>query len=423
VALISVREYGKLHIGEFESARPSVTSAQAEVLTNLKPIYGFEVFKYVNSKTLSAQHYVGAFQFGPHTIEILPKIEGSSQNARHNLIGMLTVAIGVDISEGEAARLSTQSESILEILIRLFCDKLFIQVHRGLIRRYEGREENLSVLRGKLGIVEQIRLNAANPERLFCRFDEFQEDNSLNQILKSAIRTLLMVSRDLQNQRQLAELLLVFESASDLPKQSLPWDRVIFDRLSDRYRSCFKLAELFLKGIPPDVTGGLAHGFSMFFDMNVLFEEYVGRTAKRVFNQMGYRITLQGPQQYLAYDEENKRHTFAMKPDVVARLDSKIIWILDTKWKQLSVEEAKEGVVQSDLYQMFAYANCYDTTEVILLYPHHHNLDSAPGVRRTYSLNPWVNDPEKTNRHVKVATLDLTNLQTVPDQIVHILSA
>jgi 5-methylcytosine-specific restriction enzyme subunit McrC len=51
VAMISVREYGRLHIGEFDPSRPSVTAAQAEQATNLKPTYGFEVFRYVNGMT------------------------------------------------------------------------------------------------------------------------------------------------------------------------------------------------------------------------------------------------------------------------------------------------------------------------------------------------------------------------------------
>jgi 5-methylcytosine-specific restriction enzyme subunit McrC len=424
VALISVKEYDKLHVAELDPSHPTrqfVTFAQADLLTNLKPKYGFEVFKFVNKNTLSAQQYVGAIQLGSLTIEVLPKVDGDEQSVRRNLVAMLAVAFDLTISEGDAARVASQSHSILEILIRLFCDKLFQQVHRGLVRRYEGREENLSVLRGKLGIVEQVRLNAANPERLFCRFDEFQEDNPLNQVLKAAIRLLLKVSRDLRNQRQLAELLLVFEGALDCPAQSLPWARVVIDRLSERYKLCFKLAELFLKNTPPDVTGGAMHGFSLFFDMNTLFEEYVGRIAVRVFGPMGYRVTLQGPQKHLAYDDGNGRSAFAMKPDVVATLGPQIEWILDTKWKQLSIDEAKDGVVQSDLYQMYAYANCYDCPDVVLLYPHHKELGSAAGVRNTYLLNPWISEAGKSRKRVRVATLDLSNLKTVPDQLIQIL--
>lgn len=231
MALISVREYGRLHLGEFDPARPSITAAQAELLTNLRPTYGFEVFRYVNGSTIAAQQYVGVFQFGPHTIEILPKVDGDDRSVRRNLVAMLMVALDLDIAEGEIAHVATQQHGILEILIRLFCDKLFAQVHRGLVRRYEAREENLAVLRGRLAVTEQVRRNAGNPERLFCRFDEFQEDNPLNQILKAAIRLLLGAARTLDNQRHLAELLLVFEEVSDRPTSALQWQRVI-DRKS-----------------------------------------------------------------------------------------------------------------------------------------------------------------------------------------------
>jgi 5-methylcytosine-specific restriction enzyme subunit McrC len=422
MALISVREYGKLHIGSFDAARPSVTRYQADLLTDLKATYGFEVFKHINGTTLVAQQYVGVFQLGAHTVEVLPKVDGSAPNVRRNLVAMLSVVLDLDISEGDVARVAIQNHGVLEILIRLFCDKLFDQVHKGLVRRYEGREENLSVLRGKLGVVEQVRLNAANPERLFCRFDEFQEDNPLNQVLKAAIRLLLTVSGELKNQRKLAELLLVFEGASDCSRTSLPWPRVVFDRMSDRYKPCFKLAELFLKKTPPDVSGGGVQGFSLFFDMNVLFEEYIGRIAARIFRTDGFIVSLQRPQRYLAFDESAERPVFAMKPDVVGLRDSRIEWILDTKWKQLSIEEAKDGVAQSDFYQMYAYANCYDCHDVILLYPHHNELGSDAGVRGSYSLNPWVHEvSDQRWRRVRVATINLENLRTVPAQLRQII--
>lgn len=423
MALISVREYEKLHVGEFDADRPSVTPKQAEVLTNLKPIYGFEVFKHVNGNTLSAQQYVGTFQFGLHTIEVLPKIDGTETDVRRNLVAMLAVALDLEISEGDAARVAQQNHGILEILIRLFCDKLFAQVHRGLVRRYEAKEENLAVLRGRLGIAEQVRLNAGNPERLYCRFDEFQEDNPLNQILKAGVRLLLGISRDMRNQQQLAELMLVFEGVTDVPRQSLPWSKVVFDRLSDRYIPSFKLVEMFLKAIPPDVTGGAAQSFSLFFDMNVLFEEYIGRIARRTFVPEGYHVVLQGPQQYLALDLANQRPIFAMKPDVVGKLGGKVAWILDTKWKPLSLQKSKEGVQQDDLYQMYAYANCYDCSDVVLLYPHHQELGGAAGVRSSFGLNPWVRAAEQPVRQVRIATVDLTELRTVPEQIQRIFLA
>ena len=417
--LLSLREYGKLAIGELDLSVPSVLPGQAAQLRSLRAIHGFDVFKLVNETTLSAQQYVGAVQIGNLTVEILPKVEGIDGTLmRRNLVAMLAVVLDLEISEGDIARVSTQRHGILEILIRLFCDKLFAQVHRGLVRRYEPRAENLSVMRGRIGITEQIRLNAANPERLHCRFDEFQEDNPLNQILKACIRLLLKSSRELSNQRRLGELLLVFEGVAEVSRSTLPWHLIRFDRLNQRYEPSFKLAELFLKATPPDVSGGSVQGFSLFFEMNTLFEEYIGRIARRVFRPDGFKVVLQGPQRYLTYDETTERESFAMKPDVVGLKGNDAAWIIDTKWKELSKEEAKEGVAQGDMYQMYAYSNRYACPNVVLLYPHHEGLGPNHGIRTRYRLHSWA-DSQGTQQpgRVTIGTVNLANLSTVPGQL------
>jgi 5-methylcytosine-specific restriction enzyme subunit McrC len=420
---ISLREYGRLHVGEFDPAKPSVTVAQAAFLTSLKPVYGVDVFKWTDRYTIAAQQYVGTVQVGPVTIEVLPKIEGTATAAsdtavRHNLVAMLLVALDLDIGEGDIARVAVQRQGILDILIRLFCDKLFAQVHRGLIRRYETQEGQLAVLRGKLGVTEQARLNAANPARLFCRFDEFQADNPLNQVFKTALQFLLRVAKSLDNQRRLAELLLVFEEIADVPAALLPWQQVAFDRLNERYRPAFRVAELFLKRTPPDVTGGPAAGFSLFFDMNNLFEEYVGRVAVRAFRSRGIQVRLQGPQRFLAVDETSGASAFAMRPDAVGMKNGEAAWIIDTKWKQLSPKEAREGASQPDLYQMYAYANNYHCADVVLLYPHHSALGGHSGTRASYRLQtPVGTQPGFGAARIRTATIDLNDLKSVPGQL------
>lgn len=420
---ISLREYGRLYVGEFDPAKPSVTAAQAAFLTDLKPVYGFEVFKWTNRHTITAQQYVGTVQVGGLTIDVLPKIEGAAAAAsdmavRHNLVAMLLVALDLDIAEGDMARIAVQRQGILDILIRLFCDKLFAQVHRGLVRRYEAQEGQLAVLRGRLGVTEQVRLNAANPARLFCRFDEFQADNPLNRVFKAALRLLLKGAKNLDNQRRLAELLLAFEEVADVPPASLPWQQVGFDRLNERYRPAFRLAQLFLKRTAPDVTGGRAAGFSLFFDMNSLFEEYVGRVAVRVFRARGIQVRLQGPQRFLAVDEKSGANAFAMRPDAVGMKHGQVAWIIDTKWKQLSPQEAREGASQADLYQMYAYAHNYGCADVLLLYPHYAALGAQAGTRASYRLQTPVRTQGGFGAaRIRTATIDLSDLKSVPGQL------
>lgn len=399
-----------------------MTRDQADILTCLKPSLGFDVFKYVNGDTIAAQQYVGVFHLGAHTVEVLPKIDVEASNVRRNLVAMIATTLDLAIKEGEMAYVGTQSHGILEILIKLFRDRLFGEVRRGLVRCYESREENLGVLRGKIGVVQQMRLNSANPERLYCHYDEFLEDNALNQVLKAAVRLLLSVSRELSNQRKLAELLLMLDSVSDVPRQKLAWRQVRFDRMNERFRATFKLAELFLKKTPPDVTGGKVHGFSLFFDMNVLFEEYIGRVIQCMMRTENASVALQGKngnQRYLAQDSQGKA-AFAMKPDIVVRSEGQCAWIVDTKWKMLSQAEWREGVSQADLYQMYAYASCYDCPKVMLLYPHHEELEGEAGKRQSFSLNPWAaNDAQK--KVVVVGSVDLRELAKVPTQLAELL--
>lgn len=420
---ISLREFGRLHVGGLDPSKPSVTHEQAVRLAGLRARYGFDIFKWVNQHTITAQQYVGTVQMGDLTVEVLPKIEGSAGSTgdttiQHNLVAMLMVARGQDVGEGDVARVAVQRHGILEILIRLFCDKLFAQVHQGLVQRYEGQEGQLAVLRGRLDLSTHLRVNAAHPERLYCRFDEFQADNPMNRVFKATLRLLLRIAKDLTNQRRLAELLLAFEAITDVPVAALPWHRVAFDRLNERNRPAFRLAELFLKGTAPNVTAGPLVGFSLFFDMNALFEEYIGRVAARVFRPSGTQVQLQGPQRFLVMDETDGANAFAMRPDVVGMRDGRAAWIIDTKWKQLSPDEVREGAVQSDMYQMYAYASSYGCTDVVLLYPHHRALGMQGGERTSYRMHAPVRTSAgfDTGR-IRIATVDLSDLGAVPGQL------
>jgi 5-methylcytosine-specific restriction enzyme subunit McrC len=414
---IALREYGRLLVASSDATKQSISSSLADCLCNLSHVYGHEIFRFVNRHAISAQQYVGVAQFGTTSIEVLPKIAGDDDAVRLNLVRMLSVALDLEISQGEAAAVSNQNYGVLEILIKTFCDKLFREVHRGLVRRYEQQEENLTVLRGRLDITNQIRGNLVRPERLYCRYDELYEDNALNQIFKAAVRCLLKHSKSSKNQSRLSELLLIFEGAADIPIRALPWARVVFDRMSERYRPCFNLAKLFLTQQFPDVRHGGADGISLFFEMNVLFEAYIGRMMQRQLGARGYQVTLQGPRRYFTVDQRSETDAFMMKPDIVVSHTRQLRLIVDTKWKELSEQERRDGIAQADMYQMHAYAQCYGAAHVILLYPHHDNLSGLPGMRSSYRVKTHevLNSGQATI--ISSATVDLSDLSTVPTQL------
>lgn len=430
MSVLTLREYDTLAIGECFSCddRKSLTHAQVDALERLSGrlkaagLKG-DLFRHANRTTLKAQQFVGVMQLGADAVEVIPKIDGlDDRRARINLFRMLARTRRLVIHEADLARLALQDLNILEIFIRLFCDKLFREVHRGLVSHYERRTDNLSSLRGKLLTGLQATLNAFHPERFQCEFDEFTVDTPLNRVLKAAVRRLRRVTRDGDNARRLAELEFTLESVSDLPAAALEWHRLHFDRANRRYEPLVTMARMILENRSQDVTSGRAEGFGLVFDMNELFEEYIGEIARTTFAP-DWQVVLQGPQRYLLQDQSSGTDVFQTKPDITGLRDNKPTWIIDTKWKPLDEQERNHGVGQADVYQMLGYAQRYGVKDIFLLYPHHDLVAAKAGIQRSFRILGEFATPANNagGQCVHVATIDISDLDAVPDQLHSIL--
>jgi 5-methylcytosine-specific restriction enzyme subunit McrC len=420
MAVLALREFERITCGEtFDPEGRVVRTDQHLALERFSEDYQKQhkvaVFQHGPRRTLVAQNFVGVVNLGRDQVEILPKIEGDVSQVRHNLVKMISVAMDLELYDSDASKVDRHSDSILEILIRLFCQKLWQCVRRGMVRQYEIRNENLAMLRGRLSVPEQIRVNLARPDRLACVFDEFSENNLLNQALKAALQVLSRVAKTQTSQRNLAELLFCFQEVDDVVPSAINWSRTGTNRLSARFTPVLALARLFIEGKSPDVVSGSGDGFALLFDMNKLFESYVGAVAKRVFANEGLEVSLQGPKRHLARAASGSQ-VFELKPDIVARGDHGIAFIIDTKWKRLKEQAYREGVTSTDVYQMYAYSTQYASPDVFLLYPHHRDLGEWKPRRAEY----WVHGLGGTvdlNQRVCVSSLDLQDLKTVPAQL------
>lgn len=411
---LTVYEYGlnssHLTVGDtFSSEEKTISHKDAQLLDALLKRYKTDFFKYTGLQKIVAQQFVGVVTLGPNSIEILPKIDGlSEQGVRKNLISMLALTKRLDIKEMDISKLDTQSLNILEIMIRIFCDKFFEQLRKGLINQYEKVEENLHLVRGKINSSINSRLNVCSPEKMYCEYYEFQANNPMNRIFKAAFRHLLKYSKDQKNQAKISEIIFALDDVQDMPIQSLEWDKVLFDRQNKRYEFLYSLAKLFLNKISTNVSSGKSSGFALLFDMNELFEEFIGEICKKVFYQ--YTVQLQSPKKHLLADSSNNG-VFLTKPDITITNQNGVKWILDTKWKMLDGSNNKDGVSQQDIYQMCAYSINYHCDDVLLLYPQHDGFNKT-GLFQSYHINN-LRDQSK----IHIATINLENLSTVKDQL------
>lgn len=316
---------------------------------------------------LKAGQVVGVLTTPSATVEILPKIDAEDDRSlRQSLVRMLAVARKLPIADHDLAPLEIQHENLLEVLIRIFSNRLHSAIRRGLPHRYIDHEDDLPRLKGKLNVKRQFSRNAVRPDRLACAFDEFSPDTPLNRVLKAAVVLLVAVSKSASNQRKLIESLARFDAVSDSPDPLR--ERVMLDRTNRTFHQLYEMTRLLLAGDWQSTTTGRVEGFSLLFPMNELFEEYIGRSLKFALPSMN--VVLQ-QQSHHAINSPGKR--FNLMPDIV--VDGNVI--IDTKWKRLRPESEKRhfGVEQDDIYQLLAYARAYSAKRVILLYPWHRDLD------------------------------------------------
>lgn len=407
--LHTLREWEEWRVGENslttrEAQRLQAAAEAAAARLNKAPVLTR------TSGGLKAGQVVGILSTPGRIVEILPKIDTEDGGVRAALIHMLSVARGLRIADGELAALDTQRRDVLELLARLFADRLRAAIRRGLPRRYAEREEDLGMLRGRLDVKRQFTHLAVRPDRLACRFDELSEDTPLNRVLKAAVMRLTRIARSAENVRALAELAARFESVGDsrLPLR----EPVRLDRTNTAFHDLHRLARLFLAGEWQSTASGRAPGFALLFPMNDLFEKFIGRRLRRALAP--WPVHLQHVDLY-ALEDEDGTGIFHLRPDAVIDSPTGPV-IVDTKWKRLKHDDRQLGIEQSDIYQMLAYARAYGAARVILLYPWSAEIGGRNGILRRWKA-------ANANCRLDIATIDVGKPRDVIDTLRRIVES
>lgn len=371
--LLTVREWREIRADEHGLKREHINRLQVAAKRAARRLALPEdaVLK-CTEKGLRAQQVVGVLTLPGTTVEILPKVDGSDGAVRAALVQMLVVAQGIRPAHGDLAAMATQMHDLLELLIRLFAERLLAAVRQGLPRRYVRHEEDLGVLRGALNVKRQFTSLLTRPDLVACRFDDLSEDTPLNRVFKAASTRLAGLTRSWGNHRRLMELLARLDNVAD--SASPLRESVALDRTNAAFHDIHRLAVLFLKGDWQQTATGREAGFSLLFPMNDLFEEFVGRTLQKALG--ADRVRLQDQKKALT---RPPRHLLV--PDIVVDKHSRPV-ILDTKWKRL---RRADGPSRADVNQMLVYGQAYKAARVVLLYPWHEMIGEE-GIHRRWTV-------------------------------------
>lgn len=176
------------------------------------------------------------------------------------------------------------------------------------------------------------------------------------------------------------------------------------------------MARLFLQDRYQTTTGGTGQGTAMLFEMNALFEEYVGRLIARALAGTGLTVSLQGGRLFCLSAQDSERGLFQTKPDILIRRGGTVTHVIDTKWKRISsrIDDPKQGVSQADVYQMMAYAQLYRAPRLTLLYPHHPGLGTDEVIHARHQITGHATILE-------TASIDVANSKNMLDRIRQLL--
>ena len=297
---------------------------------------------------LKARQYCGIINFNENNYYILPKISNKDKESNLNIfIYMLMKAYNIKLHNEDIASCKNNTHNILEIFIQIFAHKLLFEFGRGTYKEYITKQDNLRVLRGKYLINENLKYNFTH-EKIYCEYDEFSENNILNLFFLFAIKTLLNYTKNKKLLKQ-CELVLNEVSVKNFDINSL---QIEFNRLNARYKNSFELALLLLrKSIP--LFEKDKKSFAFLFDMNELFENFIGNIYKSIDSSTNLQTTkIYG--------------NLVLKPDILL---SNII--IDTKYKLV---QNKDDLKTNDKYQMFVYGTNFGIKNTMLLYPQHIHL-------------------------------------------------
>ena len=349
-------------------------------------------------KFIQARNYVGVLQTKSGlTIEILPKIADKNDTKRSEavLIKMLRTLKDFPFKSSNLANLKTQNLPLLEIFISMFLRELETLVKKGIKSDYITLEDNLKFLKGKININEQIKRNSIHKERFYVEYSEFLKDIKINQIIKTTLKFLYKQSNVSKNQQKIRELLFIFDEVSTCEDYKNFFTNYTISRQVKHYEQALLWCKIFLLGDSFTPHKGNDLAFALLFDMNALFESYVGNFIKKKLPG----TALQHLEKHLIEDPKS----FKLRPDIF--LESE--FIADTKWKiirqDINESEKKYKISQADLYQLYAYGKKYECDKLYLIYP---KIDGAKqeSMKFRYEDEMWL----------EILYFDLENDKLIP---------
>ena len=358
-------------------------------------------FDFTVDGKISARNYVGVVQYEGLRIEIYPKIfaDDETENVKKwqlNLLYWLTYCRKIKFPFSLADVSKLKFDDYLELLIYVFANYTEEIISQQPFQAYQTAEEETSFLKGRLSFDNYTKHNLTTGkwQNFYCSHEPFVYDNHFNRIIKYVTRRLSVITENHLNKEKLNEILFLLNDVSDILCTAEDCEKVKLNPLYDDHNHILGLCKLYLSNQVIDMDSEDSRNFCFLVPMEYIFEDFVFGFISGKWPA----LNLSGQStDFLATNQGS--NVFQIKNDIYIK--DKLI--IDTKYKiRASGDGLKEGVSQSDLYQMVSYALRRNCTDVLLLYPEMKSALNAPAVFQIQS------DMLPENLNINIRSLDIT---------------
>jgi 5-methylcytosine-specific restriction enzyme subunit McrC len=270
-----------------------------------------------------------------------------------------------------------QDKDIYHLLTRVLLEQLQSLIKRGFYREYTGLIEESASLKGKINFQESIRKLSFHRSRMVIQYDELNHDILHNRIIKTTLFNLLHVNElDSELREKVYRIYSYFGDISLIQLNARMFNEIRLHRSNMYYGFVLDICKLFFDYLL--INEEESNLKFMDFQRNhqemaALFENFVRNFYRAECPE--FRVT----REIINWDAEGDDLSMLpqMETDISIECDSYKI-IMDTKFYHSAYVQrfGSDKLINSNLYQMFAYLNNYDQAKSaskpiigILLYP------------------------------------------------------
>lgn len=403
---------------------------------------------FIGQKNIRTKDYVGTIVYKGHQLNIFPKVfkefkddddrkSLDLQHLMHNLVKWIEYTAKIDYPYISIAADMENTDDLQELFVSLYVRYVKAALDRGLFFRYEEKTENLPTIRGRLDIKDYITKKYPTGQfgKFLCSYSTFEFDNLLNRVIKCTLKFVWNIATP-SNQKIIRNLLNKLGEVSDQNCTPRDCDTIQLSKMQSKYKIILSMSKMFLLNKTTNYNLDTHDSFCFMFPTDLLFEGFIGGFIQSIFNADA-KVTLQASEVSLVdsirLGDQEFAQAFVMRHDILIEHKEKGMFILDTKYKEVSRFEGNtdfrydliNDINSGDLYQVLTYAVSRGLDKVYLLYPQFRFEEKEPNpaiLKKSVEVEgqksnidiyavriPFVfeDDDEKTSRCLKEAILSL----------------